>query len=195
MDFYSWKLWFNWQLENWQPTPLFTTTSQYVLFFTIVCFRDWEEQREQLMASLRGREDFDAVNTKEYFRWQKFSEIFRNQNFRRQIFEYLSNAFSGKVLTPRSSFGTGRMKCFLWKVIDIRSIGDWFYTLRILHHLIICNLSSVQIISDHNRIHPTFLIMNEYSMMFQFWICWMFYNGLWTFGVKLFVQLPELTQS
>ena len=43
-------------------------TSQDVFFTNWMFFRDWEEQRDQLMASLRGRDDFDAVNTKEYFR-------------------------------------------------------------------------------------------------------------------------------
>ena len=37
--------------------------------FYFLMFSDWEKQRDQLMASLRGREDFEAINTKEYFRW------------------------------------------------------------------------------------------------------------------------------
>ena len=36
--------------------------------FYFLMFSDWEKQRDQLMASLRGREDFEAINTKEYFR-------------------------------------------------------------------------------------------------------------------------------
>jgi len=47
--------------------------------------KDWEEQREQLMASLRGREDFDAVNTKEYFR-QGFDAPFKFWNRKNEVF-------------------------------------------------------------------------------------------------------------
>merc|ERR1711997_662275 len=45
----------------------------------------WEKQRDQLMASLRGREDFEAINTKEYYRvgydapfkfWNRKNEVF-----------------------------------------------------------------------------------------------------------------------
>jgi len=47
--------------------------------------KDWEEQREQLMASLRGRDDFDAVNTKEYFR-QGFDAPFKFWNRKNEVF-------------------------------------------------------------------------------------------------------------
>jgi len=47
--------------------------------------KDWEEQREQLMASLRGRDDFDAINTKEYFR-QGFDAPFKFWNRKNEVF-------------------------------------------------------------------------------------------------------------
>jgi len=47
--------------------------------------KDWEEQREQLMASLRERDDFDAVNTKEYFR-QGFDAPFKFWNRKNEVF-------------------------------------------------------------------------------------------------------------
>jgi len=47
--------------------------------------KDWEEQREQLMASLRGREDFGDINTKEYFR-QGFDAPFKFWNRKNEVF-------------------------------------------------------------------------------------------------------------
>ena len=148
---------------------MFTTTSQDILFFTIVCFRDWEEQREQLMASLRGRDNFDAVNTKEYFRWQKFSEIFRNQNFSNNLDNKSLNIyqthFQARFWRPiqvleQKEWSVSCEKWLIFKVLKTDFILCAFYTIWYYVYR-----SSVQIISDHNRIHPTFLIMNEYSMM------------------------------
>ena len=33
--------------------------------------RDWEDQRDLLLESLKGRDDFGSINTDEYFRWRK----------------------------------------------------------------------------------------------------------------------------
>jgi len=47
--------------------------------------KNWEEQREQLMASLRGRDDFGDINTKEYFR-QGFDSPFKFWNRKNEVF-------------------------------------------------------------------------------------------------------------
>ena len=48
-----------------------------LLFVTyMLCLnRDWEEQRELLMESLKGRDDFGSINTDEYFRCRKKSTM------------------------------------------------------------------------------------------------------------------------
>ena len=39
--------------------------------YTLCLNRDWEDQRELLMESLKGRDDFGSINTDEYFRCRK----------------------------------------------------------------------------------------------------------------------------